>query len=194
MKKSGKLALKVSPKPDFKSKKSLSYRAFQTCPPLLDHFLLKTKDDSFLSVFENCFVSRVSWISWSAIGFINEILWNELFLIWTFGTSGSSKRHDKKRCNQLIILFFFDNITYRRAIEEREIKYHFISRCSKGTPLAQRAIKLTLLTAHYFIARWIKIMLSKKNKIRYWPGVKWLFIHLGDSRTIILLAPSSLAK
>ena len=51
------------------------------------------------------------------------------------------------------ILFFFDNITYRRAIEEREIKYHFISRCSKGTPLAQRAIKLTLLTAHYFIAR-----------------------------------------
>ena len=49
--------------------------------------------------------------------------------------------------------FFFDNITYRRAIEEREIKYHFISRCSKGTPLAQRAIKLTLLTAHYFIAR-----------------------------------------
>ena len=53
----------------------------------------------------------------------------------------------------LKLLFFFDNITYRRAIEEREIKYHFISRCSKGTPLAQRAIKLTLLTAHYFIAR-----------------------------------------
>ena len=53
----------------------------------------------------------------------------------------------------LMFLFFFDNITYRRAIEEREIKYHFISRCSKGTPLAQRAIKLTLLTAHYFIAR-----------------------------------------
>ena len=48
---------------------------------------------------------------------------------------------------QYLILFFFDTITYRRAIGEREIKYHFISRCSKGTPLAQRAIKLTLLTA-----------------------------------------------
>ena len=50
-------------------------------------------------------------------------------------------------------LFFLDKITYRRAIGEREIKYHFISPCSKGTALAQRAIKLTLLTAHYFIAR-----------------------------------------
>ena len=33
--------------------------------------------------------------------------------------------------------------------------------------VGQRAIKLTLLTAHYFIARLIKIMLSKIDKIRY---------------------------
>ena len=62
-------------------------------------------------------------------------------------------RDSQKSSVQKNLLFFFDNITYRRAIGEREIKYHFISRCSKGTPLAQRAIKLTLLTAHYFIAR-----------------------------------------
>ena len=69
----------------------------------------------------------------------------------------------QNKCIPIITFFiFFDNITYRRAIGEREIKYHFISRCSKVTPLAQRAIKLTLLTAHYFISPRIKIMLSKK--------------------------------
>ena len=39
-----------------------------------------------------------------------------------------------------MFLFFFGNITYRHAIGEREIKYHFISRRT----IVRRAIKLTL--------------------------------------------------
>ena len=64
-----------------------------------------------------------------------------------------------------LTFFFFDNITYRRAIGEREIKYHFISRCSKGAPLAQRSIKLTLLTAHLERVLKMKRMLRHENFI-----------------------------
>ena len=46
--------------------------------------------------------------------------------------------------DQVVLNFiFFDNITVRRAIGEREIKYHFISRRT----IVRRAIKLTLFPA-----------------------------------------------
>ena len=51
-----------------------------------------------------------------------------------------------------IVLFLFGNITARRSIAEREIKFYFIA----GRIIARRAIKLLIMQLCNFISRWLR--------------------------------------